>query len=354
MVQGPAVNEDFQPWEPEPSWVPGRLKLARELRGLTRAELAVALDKSAAAVGQYEAAVIQPQRRAWRTLATALSLPPAFFRLPDAPVLPSAFFRPDRTVPQVAYRRSAAIAGLLGELYGQLRPAGSDQKADIPRVRLSVGTPAELELVAEGIRVAWDLGNHPIDDLTALLEQRHIIVASVNDKPAPTGSFSTWIGDTPWLFSAASAASPAQTRLDTAHELGHLVMHTSQDIGTADAERQADSFALAFLMPRRAFEFASPRITDPALAELKRVWGVPMAALVKRGYDLELISEASYRRSHARLNRAAYRAKEPGELTPERPQTLPTLVEAARGNGTLVGALDAVAWPKSLLHELVD
>jgi Zn-dependent peptidase ImmA (M78 family) len=131
-------------------------------------------------------------------------------------------------------------------------------------------------------------------------------------------------------------------------------MHTSQDIGTADAERQADSFALAFLMPRRAFEFASPRITDPALAELKRVWGVPMAALVKRGYDLELISEASYRRSHARLNRAAYRAKEPGELTPERPQTLPTLVEAARGNGTLVGALDAVAWPKSLLHELVD
>lgn len=341
----------------EPVWEPGRLKLARELRGLTRAELAGALDKSAAAVGQYEAAVIQPQRRAWRALATALSLPPAFFRMPNAPVLPSAFFRPDRTVPQVAYRRSAAVAGLLGELHGQLRPpAGdsSDARTDIPRVRLSVGTPAEFELVAEGIRVAWDLGNHPIDDLTALLEQHRIVVASVNDKPAPTGSFSTWIGDTPWLFAAASAASPAQARLDAAHELGHLIMHTSQDIGSADAERQADSFALAFLMPRRAFGFASARITDPALAELKRVWGVPMAALVKRGYELELISEASYRRSHARLNRASYRAKEPAELAAERPQTLPLLIEAARAAGTLDDVLDAVAWPKSLLHELVD
>lgn len=214
---------DFQPSEPEPGWVPGRLKLARELRGLTRAELAVALNKSAAAVGQYEAALIQPQRRAWRALATALSLPPAFFRLPNAPVLPNAFFRPDRAVPQVAYRRSAAIAGLLTELHSYLQPADSDEKADIPRVRLSVGKTAEFELVAEGIRVAWDLGNHPIDDLTALLEQHHIVVASINDKPAPTGSFSTWIGNTPWLFAAASAGKPSQARFDAAHELGHLI-----------------------------------------------------------------------------------------------------------------------------------
>lgn len=78
-----------------------------------------------------------------------------------------------------------------------------------------------------------------------------------------------------------------------------------------------------------------------------------MAALVKRGSDLELISEASYRRSHARFNRASYRAKEPAEPFPERPQALSTLVDAARATGTLDDALDGIAWPKSLLHELV-
>jgi Zn-dependent peptidase ImmA (M78 family)/transcriptional regulator with XRE-family HTH domain len=347
-----AEGEDVQPWEPAPSWEPGRLKLARELRGLTRAELAVALDKSAAAVGQYEAAKIQPQRRAWRTLATALSLPPAFFWQPNPPALANVFFRPDRAVPQTAFRRSAAIAGLLSELHAQLQ-ASDGPRADIPRVRLSVGNAAEFELVAEGIRVAWGLGNNPISNMTSLLTEHHIVVAPVNDKPAPTGSFSTWIGNAPWLFPAATAGLPAQARLDAAHELGHLVMHTSQDVGSADAERQAERFALAFLMPRRGFELISPRVTDIALAFLKRVWGVPMASIVKRAYDLELISEASFRRSHARLNRLAYRRKEPFEPPPETPDVLSTLVNAARDADTLDEALDAIAWPRSLLHELI-
>ena len=43
-----------------------------------------------------------------------------------------------------------------------------------------------------------------------------------------------------------------------------------------------------------------------------------MAALVKRGFSLDLISEASYRRSHARFNQAAYRVKGPAEPVLER------------------------------------
>jgi Zn-dependent peptidase ImmA (M78 family) len=125
------------------------------------------------------------------------------------------------------------MAGLLGELYSHLRPCDDDSPGRIPRLRLSVGTVDELELVDEGIRVDWDLGNHPIDDRTALMEQHHIVVASINDKPAPIGSFSTWTGNVPWLFPVASVGMAAQTRLDAAHELGHLIMRTSQDVGTA-------------------------------------------------------------------------------------------------------------------------
>jgi hypothetical protein len=161
-------------------------------------------------------------------------------------------------VPQIAYRRSAAIAGLLSELYGELsfhESAAHDSRGKIPRVGLSSKPASEFELVAEGVRSSWDLGNNPIRDLTGLIERHGIVVARINDRPAPTGSFSTWIGDRPWLFEAASAGLPAQARLDAAHELGHLVMHMSPDVRTANAEREAESFALAFLMPRRAFEF---------------------------------------------------------------------------------------------------
>jgi Zn-dependent peptidase ImmA (M78 family)/transcriptional regulator with XRE-family HTH domain len=358
LVQG----DNNQPGGSESDWQPSRLKLARELRGLTRAQLAVALDKSAAAVGQYEAAKIQPQRRAWRTLATALSLQPAFFRLPTPGVANQFFFRPDRTVPQTAYRRSAAIATLLGELHAQLSPPVAEPQSargtraarpDIPRLRLSIGNAAEFELVAEGIRAAWGLGNNPIENLTTVMEERRIVVAPVNDNPAPTGSYSTWIGTTPWIFTAASAGLPSQARFDAAHELGHLILHTSQDIDSPKAEREAESFALAFLMPRRGFELMSPRITDIALAFLKRVWGVPMAALVRRAYDLEIITEASFRRAHARLNRDSYRRTEPFEPPAEIPKALASLVASASEAGTLDAALNAVAWPKSLLYELV-
>jgi hypothetical protein len=84
------------------------------------------------------------------------------------------------------------------------------------------------------------------------------------------------------------------------------------------------------------------------------MWGVPMTALVKRGYGLGLISEASYPRSHAKLNRAAYRAHEPAEPTLERPQTRSTFVEAARQEGVVERALLALGWPTPLLQDLAD
>ena len=342
-------------------WVPERLTLVRELRGLTRAELAEAIGKSAAAVGQYEAGVIKPNRRVTSAIASALDAPTDLLR--RAPYVRALdvedhFMRPSRAVSQVARRKSAAASALLGELHLRLREFFPDASPSdgpaLPRVKLSAGNAGEFELIAEGLRAQWNLANQPVPDMVALLESRSVMVMAVDDAELPTGSFSTWHGEQPWVFLTKSVASASQARLDAAHELGHLVIHAREDILSPDAEREADRFALAFLMPRREFEVDCPaRVTQAVLGTLKRRWGVPMAEIVRRGYDLDLLSEASFRRAHARLNRATARANEGDEPQREAPHALVDLIGAARDQGALNGALEAMGMSKALLRELV-
>jgi len=338
-------------------WSPGRLILARELRGLTRAELASAIGKSAAAVGQFEAGVIQPYARVARAIASVLSVPIDFMhRAPsDVALGPDGhFMRPTRGVTQVARRQSAARSAVLGDLYNRLTEQTTVPKSDIPRVRVSMGVASEFELIAEGLRAQWNLANNPIPDLIALLESHGVVVAHVDDRAAPTGTFATWHSERPWVLLATSAGTASQARLDAAHELGHLVIHARADLHSPEAERQADRFALAFLMPRREFERDIPkRVTGSALGILKRRWGVPLAEIVRRGYDLGLLSEASFRRSHARLNSASARLAEPDEPAAESPATLLAALANARETDTLDAVFEIMGMTKGFARELL-
>ena len=178
-------------------WTPARPTIAREFRGLTRAQLASAIGKSAAAVGQFESGVIQPYARIARAIASALSVPIDFLhRAPAVRVLSADdhFVRPSRTVTRIARRRSATVSMVLVEVYQQLTKETA-REAQVSRVRLSAGAAAEFELIAEGLRAQWDLVNAPIANMVALLEARGIVAGQVDDRQAPTGSCSTWHGD---------------------------------------------------------------------------------------------------------------------------------------------------------------
>jgi transcriptional regulator with XRE-family HTH domain len=66
---------------------PRRLKLARQLRGYTRAELARRAGLSAAAISQYESAAHVPRSGMLAQLAMSLGVPVAFLANPGTPTL---------------------------------------------------------------------------------------------------------------------------------------------------------------------------------------------------------------------------------------------------------------------------
>lgn len=95
----------------------------------------------------------------------------------------------------------------------------------------------------------------------------------------------------------------ARSRLDAAHELGHVVLHPEPEDGSKIMEKQAQAFASEFLMPRdQTVDQLPSRIDWPTFHELKRHWGASLRALVYRAHGLGKLSDASYRRANQQLS----------------------------------------------------
>ncbi|WP_419757134.1 ImmA/IrrE family metallo-endopeptidase [Teredinibacter turnerae] len=64
--------------------------------------------------------------------------------------------------------------------------------------------------------------------------------------------------DIPFVF-LNTKKTAERCRFDAAHELGHLVMHCHGAPQGQEAEKEANAFASAFLMPRRSVLANAPR-----------------------------------------------------------------------------------------------
>jgi Zn-dependent peptidase ImmA (M78 family) len=97
---------------------------------------------------------------------------------------------------------------------------------------------------------------------------------------------------------------------------------------TADMEDEANSFAAEFMMPRREIKPSLYGLTLPKLMDLKREWGISMAALVQRGYDLKTLTDAQRKYMFINFGKKGWRMKEPVDIPIEKPALLNQLLSA--------------------------
>ncbi len=104
-------------------------------------------------------------------------------------------------------------------------------------------------------------------------------------------AFPMWYGDIPFVF-LNTKKTAERCRFDAAHELGHLVMHRHGAPQGQEAEKEANAFASAFLMPRRSVLANAPRsATLKSLISHKKYWNVSAAALNYRLHSLNLTTD---------------------------------------------------------------
>lgn len=313
-----------------------RLTLAREMEGLTLKELADKIDATPSAVGQFESGVTKPKIETIIRLSLALGVPPEFFSAPPLPVLAEeqCHFRSLRSTTVKERRQVLASGSLLRSVVDYFR-----EYVNFPPDRLSSlrelwsGLP-DPNALALRLRDIWALGHGPISNMVGLLEANGVIVVDVPGHSKRLDAFSIWTDDVPMVFLTVEKESSSRRRFDAAHELGHLLMHSGCRPGDAAAEAQADAFASAFLLPREPFMAECPRRLDwDRLRALKRRWGVSLAAIVRRAFDLGLFTEATYRRAYSYLNQIGWRMSEPDEPAMERPSLLQRSFSLLKGAG---------------------
>lgn len=289
---------------------PKRLSLARKRRRLTAKALAESAGLAVDTVLRLEKGAHVPDEMTVARLARALGYPHNFFMAGD-PM--------DIDVQAVSFRsfskmsareREAAIsAGSLGLQLG----AWVEERFELPQVKmLDLSYETNPEVAALTLRQFWGIGERPVADLLGLLETHGIRIFSLSEDTAAVNAFSFWRDDKPYIF-LNNFKTAESSIFDTAHELGHLVMHKHGDPkGIRSSEREADAFASAFLMPERDVISRIPRpITVDLVLRAKQRWRVSAMAMAYRMKTLRLLSEYQYKSICIELGRRGYRTGEP-------------------------------------------
>ena len=206
---------------------------------------------------------------------------------------------------------------------------------------------------AAGLRDFWGLGNRPIKNMVHLLELKGVRVYSLGEDGKEVDAFSVWRGERPYVF-LNSQKSAERSRFDAAHELGHLVLHKHAAPNGLEAEKQANEFAAAFLMPEAPLR-AVGRISGlPRVVELKGTWAVSVAAMTYRVHELGLVSKWTYQQLFMEISQRGWRTTEPVPIRREQSQVWKKVLDDLRQNGTGVDRLsDTLSVPESEIVKLL-
>lgn len=307
------------------AFTPQRLTLAREMVGLDITELAKRIEATSSAVSQFEKGHARPKAETVIRMALALGVPPEFFSAEPLPMIPleECHFRSQRGATKKERRRVLAFGSVLRQVSDYLHGLVNFPSEQLTALRPALEAAPDMDAKATAVRDAWELGQGPVSSMVGLLETKGVLPVEVPGHSQKLDAFSVWVQGKPMVFLTIEKGSASRRRWDAAHELAHLLLHKGFEAGDVDREKEAHAFAGAFLLPRMPFLSECPsRLDWNRLRALKRRWGVSLAAIVRRAYDLGIYSEATYRRAYTMLNRMGWRRNEPDEPTMERPTLL--------------------------------
>jgi Zn-dependent peptidase ImmA (M78 family)/transcriptional regulator with XRE-family HTH domain len=289
---------------------PRRLSLARKRRRLTATALAERASLAVDTISRLENGAHSPDQDTVAKLVRALNFPEQFFFDGEPEDIDTGAVSFRSFSKMSAKERDAAIsAGSLGLQLG----AWVEERFSLPAPKLlDLSYETDPEAAAHSMRQFWGIGEKPVGDMMGLLELNGVRLFSLSENTASVNAFSFWRDSKPFVF-LNNFKTAESSIFDAAHELGHLVMHKHGDPKeTRSAEREANSFASAFLMPANDVKArVSRRVTIDVLLKAKMRWRVSAMAMAYRLNSLRLLSDWQYKSLCIELGKRGYRSGEP-------------------------------------------
>ncbi|MEA3250573.1 MAG: XRE family transcriptional regulator [Pseudomonadota bacterium] len=303
---------------------PERLLMARKRKGLTAKALSELADITTVTISRIEKGANAPDEQTVRKIAAALGYPESFFYQGDLESLDTDAVSFRSLSKMTAKEKNAALtAGRFGlALVGWV-----EERFSLPSANLiDLSHETNPEVAARLLRQHWNIGVKPIGNVVHLLEAQGVRFLSLAENTASVDAYSFWKGGKPYVY-LNSFKSAERSIFDTAHELGHLVLHChGHATSSKEAEREANAFASAFLMPREDVISHAPRfITTDTVIKFKKRWRVSAFAMAYRFHALGLISEWQYKSICIELSRRGFRTGEPGGIEREQSAVWPKI-----------------------------
>ncbi|WP_151710993.1 XRE family transcriptional regulator [Acinetobacter brisouii] len=315
-----------------------RLRIAKELRGLSNPEFAEKLGCSTSKVKQLLDVEREISENDQAIICKTLNLPLSFFTTEDTPKLletDQVFYRSVARI-KAQYRKSNEAYMLLAvEINKYLTkkfklPVFHRPDLDVTE---SLGESHYAERMASELRSLWSLGNQPINNILSLCELKGIRVfrLPLEVKEIDALSFFDDESGSPFMF-INNFKSAERTRFDCAHELGHVVMHTHNkhirdEKDNRILETEADQFASEFLMPTDGFRATAPRyLSLDSMIKYKKTWRTSLKAINYKAHKLGYISDWVNRSNSMKINSLGYNINEPEETHRDESVMLPKII----------------------------
>jgi Zn-dependent peptidase ImmA (M78 family)/DNA-binding XRE family transcriptional regulator len=311
---------------------PNRLTFARSRRGYKKNDFAKRLGITPRSITAYESGEYPPEIEKLEEIAKLLKYPKDFFFEEESIELidsEAVSFRA-MTKMSATLKNMALGAGTIAvQINDWIENKFNLPEQDLPDLGRDIGP----EAAADAIRQYWQLGEQPISNMVHLLEAKGVRVYSLVIEAKEVDAFSMWWDGTPFVF-LNTQKSAEHGRFDAAHELGHLIMHKHGQPHGLEAEKEANAFASALLMPAKsvfAKQLAFP--TLDTLIRAKRYWSVSVAALNYRLHSLGITTEWMNRTLCIQLSQKGYRLSEPNGIARETSQVLEKVFKSLRSQG---------------------
>ena len=314
-----------------------RLRIAKELRGLSNIDFAEKLGCSISKVKQLLDVDKEINDNDQLEISSTLNLPMSFFMRNDT--------QPHET-DQIFYRSVARIkaqhkksneaytllAVNINKYLTQKVKLPSFQRPDLD-ITECLGQHKYAEYLASELRGLWALGNQPINNVVSLCELKGIRVFRLPTEIKEIDALSFFDDETgsPFIF-LNTFKSAERARFDCAHELGHIVMHTHNkkirvEKDNRVLETEADQFSSEFLMPTDAFFATAPRyLSLENMIEYKKVWRTSLKAINYKAHKLGLISDWVNRSNLMKINSLGFNITEPEETHRDESLMLPKIM----------------------------
>jgi Zn-dependent peptidase ImmA (M78 family)/DNA-binding XRE family transcriptional regulator len=309
-----------------------RLKLARKMAGMSLQDLSDILDNMVAkqSLNKYEQGLMNPTSEVLLAISRALNVKPDFFLKRNTLEIKEISFRKRASVTKKVEEAVIEKARDYVERYLEIENIlGIEAKFHNPIKIQIIKDSNAIEIAADKLRKAWELGHDPISSIVEMLELKGVKVLLIEYEDEIDGlSFITSNG-VPVVVVNIKSKPIERIRFTIIHELAHLLLVFDDQIKSdkVQIEKLCHYFSSCFLIPEEmlykmiGFE-KRIYINIKELISIKEYYGISIRAIVHRLKELNIINPSYYQRWVIYMSKTYGQKDEPGKYIGEEKQKM--------------------------------